>query len=523
MDSPGHPWRTRGFAALAGIVAGGVTLGIGELAEALVGPRTSPFAVVGNTIVDRTPEWLKSFAISTFGANDKLVLQICLGVVLLGLSVLAGLFQLRRPPAGLVLVAVLGGAASAAAMNRPASSPEDLIPSLAGVLLGGTALWLLVRELRTRPAPARGTRASASAGSTADLGRRRFLGLAAAAVGVAVLTAVGSRQLGQTVDDVLAARGRLRLPEPERPAVDPSPRVRLDIPGLTPFTTANDEFYRVDTALEVPVVHPDEWTLRVHGMVERVVDIDFADLLTMPLVERMITLTCVSNEVGGELAGNAVWLGYPLASLLEQARPDADADMVLSTSVDGFTAGTPLAALLDGRDALLAIGMNGEPLPLDHGFPVRMVVPGLYGYVSATKWVVDLEVTRFDRASAYWTDRDWAERAPIKIASRIDVPGSFAELSAGRNVVAGVAWAQRRGISEVEIQVDSGPWQPARLAAEASVDVWRQWSLDWDATPGRHTLRVRATDGDGEPQTDEKASPFPDGASGWHSVVVEVV
>jgi DMSO/TMAO reductase YedYZ molybdopterin-dependent catalytic subunit len=236
----------------------------------------------------------------------------------------------------------------------------------------------------------------------------------------------------------------------------------------------------------------------------------------------MITLTCVSNEVGGELAGNAVWLGYPLADLLARADPSSDADMLLSTSVDGFTASTPLDVVTDGRDALLAIGMNGEPLPVEHGFPARLVVPGLYGYVSATKWVTDLELTRFDRATAYWTDRGWAAKAPIKTASRIDVPGSFADLPAGRTVVAGVAWAQHRGVRSVEVQVDDGDWQAAELTAEASVDTWRQWFWEWDAEAGNHTLRVRATDGAGDRQTDEKAPPFPDGSSGWHSVVVRV-
>ncbi|HEY9412035.1 MAG TPA: molybdopterin-dependent oxidoreductase [Jiangellaceae bacterium] len=257
-------------------------------------------------------------------------------------------------------------------------------------------------------------------------------------------------------------------------------------------------------------------------MVESPFELDFSDVLDLELVERMITLTCVSNEVGGDLAGNATWLGYPLAALLDRAGPSADADMVLSTSVDGFTVGTPLAALTDGRDALLAIGMNGVPLPLEHGFPARMVVPGLYGYVSATKWVVDLEVTRFDRASAYWTDRGWAAEAPIKTASRIDVPGSFAKLTAGPTTVAGVAWAQHRGVSAVEVRVDDGPWDEARLADEASVDTWRQWVWEWDATPGRHTLRVRATDGVGAVQIEDTAPPFPEGSSGWHSVSVEV-
>ncbi len=499
------------MAALAGVVAGGVTLGVGELASLLVGPMTSPFFAVGNTIVDLTPEWLKSFAISTFGENDKNVLLLTLGAVLTLFAAVAGWLQLRRPPLGLMLVALLGVAAIAAAVNRPGSDAAYAIPSIIGVTAGITTLWLLVRQ------PSEPTNIV----SGAD--RRRFLMLTAGAAGLAVFAFLGSRRLGQTRQDVLEARDRLRMPRAADPAPSLPADVELDVDGVTPFTTPNSDFYRVDTALEVPVVHPDDWQLRIHGMVDRTVVLTFDQLVSLPLVERMITLTCVSNEIGGNLAGSAVWRGYPLEELLLEAGPDANADMVLSTSVDGYTASTPLDVLTDGRDALLAVAMNGEPLPLRHGFPVRMVVPGLYGYVSATKWVVDLEVTRFDQATAYWTDRGWADRAPIKTASRIDVPGSFARLDAGTNVVAGVAWAQHRGISRVEVNVDDGPWQDAELTAEASADTWRQWFWDWDATPGRHTLRVRATDGDGELQTSDKAPPIPDGASGWHSVVVEVV
>lgn len=249
-----------------------------------------------------------------------------------------------------------------------------------------------------------------------------------------------------------------------------------------------------------------------------------ADLLDADLVEADTTLTCVSNEVGGDLVGHARWLGLPLHTLLARAGVLSNADMVLSRSSDGFSASTPLEALADpARGALLAIGMNGEPLPLEHGFPARMVVPGLYGYVSATKWVVELEVTRFADATAYWTDRGWSARGPIKTASRIDVPAGFARLAAGPVVVAGVAWAQTRGIAGVEVAVDDGPWAPARLAEAANADSWRQWSYVWDAAPGRHTVRVRATDSTGEVQTADRARPVPDGSTGLHAVDVTVV
>jgi DMSO/TMAO reductase YedYZ molybdopterin-dependent catalytic subunit len=297
----------------------------------------------------------------------------------------------------------------------------------------------------------------------------------------------------------------------------------LDVPGLTPYLTSNRSFYRVDTALRVPDVPVDSWRLRIHGMVERELDLSFEDLLSRRLVERRITLTCVSNPVGGEYAGNATWIGVPLRDLLREAGVRDGADAVKSTSADDFTAGTPLDVLLDdGRDAMVAVAMNGEPLPLAHGFPARMVTPGLYGYVSATKWLVDLEVTRFADFEAYWTTRGYAAQAPIKTSSRIDVPRSFARVRAGRVPVAGVAWAQDRGITSVQVRVDGGPWNQARLAAADGVDTWRQWAWDWEATSGTHQLEVRATDATGFTQVEDRASIAPDGATGWHAVSVNV-
>jgi DMSO/TMAO reductase YedYZ molybdopterin-dependent catalytic subunit len=278
----------------------------------------------------------------------------------------------------------------------------------------------------------------------------------------------------------------------------------------------------VDTALVVPQVDPATWRLRVHGMVEREVTLTWTELLDKPLQEAMVTLTCVSNEVGGDLAGNAVWTGWPVRELLALAGPRPGADMVLSRSVDGFTAGTPLSTLTDGRNALVAVGMDGEPLPIEHGFPARLVVPGLYGYVSATKWVTDLKVTTFARDEGYWTPRGWSARGPIKTASRIDVPRSGSVVRAGTVAVAGVAWAQHRGISSVEVRADDGPWRQARLAAQPTVDAWREWVLRWEATRGHHTLTVRATDGAGDLQAKAFAPPVPNGSSGWHTVSVRV-
>jgi DMSO/TMAO reductase YedYZ molybdopterin-dependent catalytic subunit len=294
------------------------------------------------------------------------------------------------------------------------------------------------------------------------------------------------------------------------------------IEGVARWRTPNETFYRIDTALAVPHVLPAEWRLRIHGMVDREIEIGYDELVARGLVEAWLTLCCVSNEVGGSLIGNAHWTGVPVARLLREAGVEPGADAVLQTSADGWTCGTPLEALTDGRNALLAVGMNGEPLPVEHGFPVRMVVPGLYGFVSATKWVVDLEVSRFEDFSAYWTERGWSETGPVKTQSRIDVPRPGASLSAGQVAVGGIAWAQHTGISRVEVRVDDGPWGQARLAAVPNLDTWRQWAYLWDATPGDHSLSVRATDSGGYTQTGEEQGVVPDGATGWHTIGVSV-
>ncbi len=351
--------------------------------------------------------------------------------------------------------------------------------------------------------------------------RRRFL----TASGLAVVTAAAGALAGReliTRHNVGAARAALRFPKPAVPAPPLPPGSNLNIPGLSSFITPDSSFYRVDTALLLPEVDPASWQLRIHGMVQREVVLSFDELLRRPLVEDYVTLTCVSNPVGGPYVGNARWLGARLADLIREARPLAGASQLLCTSVDGFTSGTPLQVVLDGRDALLAVAMNGQALPVAHGFPARMVVPGLYGYVSATKWVTDIEVTTFAAAYAYWAQRGWSQQAPIKTESRIDVPAGNATLAPGRTPVAGVAWAQHKGVAAVEVRVDRGPWQAARLAAVPDIDTWRQWVWEWDATPGQHLLEARATDATGYTQTAVVAPPPPNGASGYPSAAVTV-
>jgi len=498
---------------VSGVLAGALTLGVatllaGALSRISVSAgQPSPVIAVGGAFVDRTPLWLKNFAVSTFGTNDKQALFAGMALVLVVVCAGVGVLAARRRTAGLVAFAVVGALGAAAVLSRPGARPLDVLPTLVGTLVG---LWALTTLL------ALGARAQESRDG---FDRRRLLLSGAGIAAVAATTAAIGQGLGGRASAVAQARADVTVPPVPTPVVVP-PAASLDVPGITPYVVPNRDFYRIDTALVVPQMDTRGWRLRVHGLVDQEVEIDWDTLVSKPMQQALVTLTCVSNEVGGDLAGNAVWTGWPIRELLALAGPQPGADMVLSTSIDGFTAGTPIEALTDHRNALLAVAMNGEPLPVEHGFPVRMVVPGLYGYVSATKWVVDLKVTTFAADVAYWTPRGWSARGPIKTASRIDVPASGGQVKAGRVAVAGVAWAQHRGIRAVEVRVDDGPWQQARLAAEPSVDAWRQWVLEWDAPKGNHTLTVRAVDGTGAVQTEREAPPAPDGASGWHSITV---
>ncbi|MFF8599911.1 molybdopterin-dependent oxidoreductase [Streptomyces sp. NPDC015232] len=512
--------------ASAGLLAAFTALAVAELVAGLVRPAAGPLTVVGGAVVDRTPAAVKDFAIRTFGENDKTVLQLGILAVLALLAVSLGVLALSHRRAGAAGVLLFGVVGVAAALDRPDSTGVgDALPSIAGALAGALALYILVSRAASVPAPA----AADGRAGPAAWSRRGFL--TAAGTTAAMATSAGA--LGRFLTDrqgqgAVASREALVLPEPASPAPAVPAGVRLKVPGITAFTTPNSDFYRVDTALTVPKVDAGTWRLRIHGKgVARPRTYTLDQLLARPLIERDITLTCVSNEVGGPYIGNARWLGAPLADLLEEAgvRPPSKggrADQLVARSVDGMTLGSPVEDVMDGRDAMLAVGMNGEPLPFDHGFPVRMLVPGLYGYVSACKWITDIELTTFDAYDPYWVKRKWARKAPIKTQSRIDTPKPFARPAAGIVTVAGVAWAQHRGITRVQIRVDDGPWQDADLAAQAGVDTWRQWSYRWNATPGGHTITVRATDGTGQAQTEQRTRTIPDGASGRHSVFVTV-
>ncbi|HEY8721442.1 molybdopterin-dependent oxidoreductase, partial [Pengzhenrongella sp.] len=512
--------RPRLLAALAGILSAATTLGVAQLVASLVSPDSAPLVAVGGAFIDATPPWLKDFAVATFGTHDKLALLIGMGVAVSALAALAGVLARRRWALGASLIVLLGAVGGVAALTRPNAGALAPLPSIIGVGAGMIALRSLLARIPGESAePGTPETAQVPAGA---LDRRSFLTAAAITTAVAAVAAVGGQLISRATRTVEAARSALTLPRAARPVAAVAAGVESTVPGVAAYITPNADFYRIDTALLVPQVDADTWSIRVHGLVENEVTMSFQDLLDANLVESRITLTCVSNEVGGDLIGNAKWLGYPIRELLARARPQVGADMVFSTSADGFTASTPLGVLTDGRDALLAIGMNDQPLPVIHGYPVRMVVPGLYGFVSATKWVVDLEVTRFADKRAYWTDRGWSPMGPIKTESRIEVPRPGAGVKAGRVAVGGTAWAQHRGISKVEIQVDDGDWAPATLSTEESIDTWRQWSYAWDATPGTHRLTVRATDPIDGVQTTEVAPPPPNGATGLHSVTVTV-
>ncbi len=502
------------WSALVGIVAGALTLGVATLLAGLM-TRTglatatpSPVIAVGGTFVDHTPPWLKDFAISTFGTKDKLALFVGMALVLTAVCALIGILGARRHTAGMVTFAVVGAIGALAVVTRPRSGSFDILPTMIGTAAG---LWVLSTLWQRGALSAEG----------GQVDRRRFLlggvGVAAAAAAAAAF----GQSLGQRAAQAAQSRSAIKLVKPARSVVIPA-GAQLDVKGITPYIMDNADFYRIDTALVVPQLDTAGWSLKVHGMVDQEVTIDWATLLTKPMQEALVTLMCVSNEVGGDLTGNAVWTGWPVRELLKLAGPKAGADMVLSTSSDGWTAGTPLSVLTDDRNALIAIAMNGEPLPLEHGFPVRLVVPGLYGYVSATKWLTELKVTRFADDEGYWTPRGWSSRGPVKTESRIDVPRVGDRVVAGTVAIAGIAWAQHRGIKAVEVRVDGGSWQAARLAEEPTVDSWRQWVLPWQATKGSHTITVRATDSEGAVQTQTEAPPAPDGATGWHTIKVNV-
>jgi DMSO/TMAO reductase YedYZ molybdopterin-dependent catalytic subunit len=488
-----------------GVLAVLAALTAGHLIAGLLNPNASPFYAVGNTAIDLTPAPLKDFAVRNFGTNDKLVLLGGMAVVVLLLAAVAGILSRRSPWPGVVLATLLGGLGIAAVLTRPDTEVVDVLAPLGSLVAGvGVFLWLYATASRT---------------TTVDTSRRRFMYTSAGvAVGVGV-AGVGGQLLADSVD-IESSRTAVGNLVPAVPAPPIPSGVDFQQLGTPRFITSNRDFYRIDTLLNVPRLRAEDYVLRIHGAVDKELLLRFEDIRRMRLHERTITMTCVSNEVGGPYVSTADFVGVPLRDVLAEAGVKPGAEQLFSTSVDGWTCGTPVADVLDR--GMLAIGMNGEPLPAEHGFPARMVVPGLYGFVSATKWVVDMEFNKFADKQAYWLKREWGQKAPIKTQSRIDSPSGFATVGPGKVTVAGVAWAQPRGIGKVEVRADKGDWVTAQLATEVNASTWRMWRAELELAPGLRTVECRATDKTGYVQTDQRVAPIPDGATGWHSTTFTV-
>jgi DMSO/TMAO reductase YedYZ molybdopterin-dependent catalytic subunit len=506
--------RSRVAYAIFGVLATLVGVAAGHLVASLLDPASSPLLAVGSQVIDLTPTPMKEWAIAHFGSNDKRVL---IGSVMGGVLVLAGVAGLlarRRFALGAGLQLTLVGVAAVTALNRPTARPSDVVPSLAAALAGVGALWLLDR------------RTAAVVATTIDhhdapAGPSRRGVLVTAAVLATTAAAMGGA--GRRIASYRARLTDIAFPRPAEPAPAFPAGIEDDFPGITPLRVRTSDFYRVDTRLDVPIVDLDGWSLTIDGMVDTELRLSFDDVLQMPLIERDITLTCVSNSVGGPYVGGARWLGVRLTDLLDRAGVRDGVDQIFSTDVDGMTIGTPYELATDGRDAMIAIAMNGDPLPREHGFPARMVVPGLYGFISACKWIERITLTTYADQDSYWTKRDWATHAPIKLSSRIDTPKVLETIKAGETFIGGVAWAQQHGgVAQVQVQIDGGPWQDAELGPSAGSDYWRQWHLPWTAEPGSHNLSCRVVDGQGNTQTAARMDPFPEGSSGVQQLIVKV-
>jgi DMSO/TMAO reductase YedYZ molybdopterin-dependent catalytic subunit len=506
-----HPW----LAAVAGVVAAAGALGASELVAGLVPGAPSLVLSVGSAVIDLQPPGAKDFVVALFGTNDKLALQIAVVIASLAIGAGLGIVALRRPGIASAAFVAFAGIGFVASLGDPSVSP-----AIAAVVSGVAAVvgtQLLQRLIAMLP---RGTGEERAAPAMPDWRRRSFLLRSAGIVVGAAVAGVAGRSLLERQRQS-PAQADAELPLPGEVATLP-PGAELPVPGLTPLVVPNDEFYRIDTALIVPSVDLASWRLRIHGLVDRETTFTFGELVALGTIEQYVTIACVSNEVGGDLVGNAKWTGVRLRDVLAIAGVRPEATQLVGRAVDGWTAGMPTAWVMDeSREPLIAVQMNDDPLPLAHGFPARLIVPGLFGYVSATKWLAELELTTWEAFNGYWVPLGWAKEGPILTQSRIDVPRNGSRVATGRNTIAGVAWAPDRGVRAVEVSVD-GTWQPATMSTPISDATWVQWRLDWDAPAGDHTLAVRATDGTGEVQTDQHSPPAPDGARGYHTIRINV-
>jgi DMSO/TMAO reductase YedYZ molybdopterin-dependent catalytic subunit len=513
--------------AFTGVLSAAIALGVAMLVSAFIRPQASPVIAVGGQAINLTPTPVKEFAVAHFGTNDKTMLLGGMYLTIALLAMVIGCLARRKLIFGVIGLGAFGVLGAFVALIQPASRTTDAIPALVGGIAGVIAIiWLVTQAGSAASVPATGWMeddpAQSLAGGPGSVDRRKFLVAGTATAAVAAGSAVAGQILTNSRFNANASRAAVKLTAPASKAAVLPKGAELNIPGLSSFYTPNSSFYRVDTALVIPQVTTQSWALRVHGMVGQELNISFKELLKMPMVERDITIMCVSDTVGGGYIGNAKWQGVLLSDVLRGAKMQSGVSQLATTDVNGMTVGVASDVALDGRDAMLAVGMNGQPLPQDHGFPVRLVVPGLYGFCSATKWITDIQLTTLGAFTPYWVHRGWTQVSPIKTESRIDTPKAGGSLQAGKVMIAGVAWAQHKGIEQVEVRVDGGQWTKATLAVQDEVDTWRQWYVPWQATAGKHTLEVRATDKTGYTQTPINKITFPSGATGYHTVQVTV-
>ncbi len=502
----------RWYGVLLGLLATGAGLAVAELVSGILRDTASPVAPVGQVFIDWIPPEVKDWAIDVFGTADKAVLVFGALLVILGLGAIIGILAIRgEMVAAYALTGLIGVIGSFAIMIRPDPSLAKLLPTILGTAVSMLVLWWLSPK-----------RVTDIAGQPVLMGvdRRQFL-YGAAGIGAAAVVTGGFGRMLRERFEVSAEREALVLPGADSAAPTLPANASLGVDGIESFVVPNNSFYRIDTALVVPQVRKDSWNLKIHGLVDDEIEMNFDDLLSRPQVERYITLSCVSNNVGGDLVGNALWQGVLLRDILDEAGLQEGAEQVVSRSVDGWTAGTPIEAIMDGRDAMLAVAMHGEPLPARHGYPVRMVVPGLYGYVSATKWVTDIRLTRWDEYDAYWISRGWSKRGPVQTMTRIATPRSGSS-HAGEVAIGGVAWAVHRGISAVQVRIDDGEWREAEFGGVPSTDTWVQWVYRYTGEPGEHVVEARAIDGAGEVQPEEPTPVAPNGAQGYHRISIDI-
>jgi DMSO/TMAO reductase YedYZ molybdopterin-dependent catalytic subunit len=518
-------WRP----AVAGALAAGVAMAAAELVAGLVRGAPSLITAIGSLVISLQPPGAKDLMIRLFGTNDKVALNVSVVVIALVVAAAAGVLAAHRRWLGVAVFVAFGLLAATAALRDPLAS-QALAVGNAGVAVAAGLVVLLGLLRLASPASTAGdgpVESSVGGDWVADLRtpewtRRRFLIASAGTLGgVIVAGGIGRTLLDEQHADAIVSSTKIPAPLLAVPAL--AADQALTAPGLTPLVVPNADFYKIDTALLVPRVDPATWTLDVTGMVAHPLTFTYDELLAMPLYEQYVTIACVSNLVGDHLVGNALWTGVRLKDVLEAAGVQPGATQIVGRSVDDFSVGFPTAwAMAPEREPMIAVGMNREPLPANHGFPARLIVPGLYGYVSATKWLASIELTTREAVDGYWVPLGWAKDGPILTQSRIDVPTSGATVPPGAVEIGGVAWAPDRGITRVEVRIDDGAWQAARISRPISKATWVQWALAWTATTGPHSLEARATDGTGDVQTDQRSDPAPDGARGHHRISVTV-